>query len=75
MSVTSYYMTLLLVNQAYPQTSNPTIEDLYRIQLNIDNQISFLELIDTAGSGTVVQTPPNQSQPLTRESRRTQDPT
>jgi hypothetical protein len=33
------------------QTYDPTIEDAYRKALMVDNQMSFIEVIDTAGQG------------------------
>lgn len=33
------------------QTYDPTIEDAYRKQLVVDNQMCFVEIIDTAGQG------------------------
>jgi len=37
------------------QTYDPTIEDAYRKQLVVDNRMSFVEVIDTAGQGALVQ--------------------
>ena len=36
---------------AHKKTYDPTIEDAYRKQLVVDNQMCFVEIIDTAGQG------------------------
>jgi len=41
------------------QTYDPTIEDAYRKQMIVDNRMSFVEVIDTAGQGEHNLTPPS----------------
>jgi GTPase KRas protein len=40
------------------QTYDPTIEDAYRKQMIVDNRMSFVEVIDTAGQGEHTLIPP-----------------
>lgn len=35
------------------QTYDPTIEDAYRKQVLVDNRMCFVEVIDTAGQGSL----------------------
>jgi len=42
-------LTIQLVQQNFVEEYDPTIEDSYRKQANIDGQVAYLDILDTAG--------------------------